>query len=52
MPTEGEALITEYLRRQPVLRSVTNVKTEELGIRNYRQVMTWGRGNRIPRDLA
>ncbi|KAI8475751.1 MAG: hypothetical protein J3K34DRAFT_29476 [Monoraphidium minutum] len=36
MPADPEALIVDYLRRQPVVRAVKNVKSEELGVRNYR----------------
>jgi len=36
MPAESEALLVEYLKRQSVVRAVTNVRSEEIGLRQYR----------------
>lgn len=36
MPSESEALLVDYLRRQAIVRSVSNVKSEEVGVRQYR----------------
>lgn len=36
MPADAEARLVDYLRRQPVVRSVVNVRSEEVGLRQYR----------------
>ncbi|GBF91560.1 hypothetical protein Rsub_04300 [Raphidocelis subcapitata] len=36
MPSDQEAVLVAYLRQQSVVRSVTNVKSEEIGVRQYR----------------
>lgn len=36
MPAESEALLVDYLRRQSVVTSISNVRSEEIGLRQYR----------------
>jgi hypothetical protein len=36
MPAESEKVLADYLRRQSVVRSVSGVRSEEMGVRQYR----------------